>query len=126
MAEKYTAQQMIDAIQDAKGILAAAARKIGCSRTTVHRYVNNYATVKDAYEEANETNIDFVESKLMEQVNSGNITAIIFFLKTKAKHRGYVERQEVVGELAVSTITPDRARELSSQAHKELQDEGYD
>jgi len=24
------------------------------------------------------------------------------------------------------SITPDRARELSSQAHKELQDEGYD
>ena len=97
MAEKYNAQQMIDAIQDAKGILTVAARKLGCSRTTVYRYMERYSTIKDAYQEANESNIDFVETKLMEQINKGNITAIIFFLKTKAKHRGYVERQEVAG-----------------------------
>jgi len=98
MAEKYNAQQMIDAIQDAKGILTVAARKLQCSRMTVYRYINKYNTVKDAYEEANESNIDFVETKLMEQINKGNITAIIFFLKTKAKHRGYVERQEFTGK----------------------------
>ena len=97
MAEKYNAQQMIDAIQDAKGILTVAARKLQCSRMTVYRYINKYNTVKDAYEETNESNIDFVETKLMEQINKGNITAIIFFLKTKAKHRGYVERQELTG-----------------------------
>jgi len=88
---------MIDAIQDAKGILTVAARKLGCSRTTVYRYMTRYPTIKDAYEEANESNIDFVETKLMEQIGKGNITAIIFFLKTKAKHRGYIERQEVTG-----------------------------
>ena len=97
MAEQYNAQQMIDAIQDAKGILTVAARKLQCSRMTVYRYINKYATVKEAYEEANESNIDFVETKLMEQIGKGNITAIIFFLKTKAKHRGYVERQEPTG-----------------------------
>ena len=97
MPEKYTAQQMIEVIQDAKGILTVAARKLGCSRNTLYRYMQKYATVQDAYDEANESNIDFVETKLMEQINKGNITAIIFFLKTKAKHRGYVERQEFSG-----------------------------
>ena len=89
---------MIDAIIEAKGILAVAARNLDCSRQTVHNYVNRYATVREAYEDANETNIDFVENKLMQQINNGNVTAMIFFLKTKAKHRGYVERREFTGD----------------------------
>ena len=97
-SEKYTAAQMIQAIQESNGILAMAARKLQCSRTTVYRYIQNYPTVKDAYDEANETNIDFVEGKLMENIRNGNVTAQIFFLKTKAKHRGYVERQEFTGK----------------------------
>lgn len=111
MAEKYTAGEMIDAIQSAQGILAQAARKIGCARNTVSRYIKEYPTVKAAYEEANETNIDFVESKLMSNINSGDTTAIIFFLKTKAKARGYVERTEVdqnnTGEVTVRVIYDD-------------------
>jgi hypothetical protein len=97
MAEKYSAEQVASAITDARGILAVAARRLGCSRTTVHRYVNQYATVKAAYEEASETVLDFAESKLYEQVNEGNITAIIYLLKTKGKSRGYVERSELSG-----------------------------
>lgn len=97
MATKYSAQQMIDAIQEAEGNLSAAARIVGCARSTVHRYVNEYATVAAAYEEANETAIDIAENELMKQVKKGSIPAIIFFLKTKGKSRGYVERQEVTG-----------------------------
>lgn len=98
MAEKYTAQQMIDAIQDAKGILAAAARSLGCSRTTLYNYMERYSTVKDAYTESRETLLDFTEQQLFKQVSEGNITAIIFTLKTIGKRRGYVERQEVTGK----------------------------
>ena len=40
---------------------------------------------------------DRAEIKLMEAVENGEIAAIIFRLKTKAKKRGYVERQELTG-----------------------------
>ena len=42
--------------------------------------------------------IDVTEGRLYQEINAGNITAIIFFLKTQAKHRGYVERQEFTGK----------------------------
>lgn len=95
--KSYTAEQMITAIKQNNGILAKAAQSIGCARSTVSKYIEDYATVRAAYEEANETNIDFVESKLMQNIQAGDTTAIIFFLKTKAKGRGYVERQEITG-----------------------------
>ena len=101
---KFTAEEVINAIKDAEGNLSEAARLLSCSRQTIHNYINKYATVKAAYEEVNEATIDFVEGKLMSEIKKGNITAIIFYLKTKAKSRGYVERQEIQhdGEMKIS------------------------
>ena len=115
--EKYTHKQMIHEIREAKGILAVAARRLGCTRQTVYNYLQRHQEIKDAYDDANESNIDFVENKLMMAINDGNITAMIFFLKTKGKDRGYVERREVTGAdgeavkvkmVAVGGIDPDK------------------
>jgi len=97
MAEKYTANQMIEALREKHGNLSAAARFLGCDRHTVARYISQYSTVKEVADEERETLIDFAENQLFQQVKDGNITAIIFTLKTIGKHRGYVERQEVTG-----------------------------
>ena len=35
---------------------------------------------------------------LLTEMKSGNIASIIFYLKTKGKKRGYVERQEITGK----------------------------
>ena len=104
MGRKYSAQQMIDAILEAEGNLSQAARILGCSRQTVHRYVNDYSTVKDAYDEALERKIDHVESKLHDLIDKGHPSSIKYYLSTKAKHRGYVERQErsIDGEFTVN------------------------
>jgi hypothetical protein len=93
----YRATQVIKAIQEANGILSGAARLLGCSRTTVHNHINKSPTVKAAYEEANETMIDFAEQQLFKNIKTGKEASIFFFLKCKAKHRGYVERQELTG-----------------------------
>jgi hypothetical protein len=52
---------------------------------------------------AKERFLDFLESKLVEQINGGNTTSIIFALKTKGKNRGYVERQEIVHDGRLET-----------------------
>lgn len=95
--DEYTAEQVIDAIERAGGLQTQAAHILGCHRKTIARYIDKYVTVKEAYEAANETQLDMAEQSLFDQIANGNITAIIFYLKTKGKHRGYVERQEHTG-----------------------------
>ena len=117
MAEKYTANQMIEALREKHGNLSAAARFLGCSRNTISRYIDTYSTVQAVADEERETLIDFAENQLFKQVQDGNITAIIFTLKTIGKHRGYVERQEVTGaesgpiELVVTYASRPKASE---------------
>ena len=44
--------------------------------------------------EARESALDEAESELMKLIRAGNLTAIIFFLKTQGKSRGYSERSD--------------------------------
>jgi len=90
-----TAQGIIKALKETKGLLTMAAHKAGVSYSTVKRYAAEFQSVKDAVHEAKESMVDFTESKLFEKIKNGDTVSIIFYLKTQGKGRGYTERQEV-------------------------------
>jgi transposase-like protein len=79
------------------GNVSMVARTLNVDRTTVYNFMKKHPTVKAKLDEAREKMIDNVESKLYSKALDGDTTAMIFFLKTQGKHRGYVERQEVTG-----------------------------
>ena len=90
-----TAQRIVKAIKESKGRLTIAATKARLSYMTLWRYTQDYPSVKQAVEEAKESQVDHTEGKLFERIDKGDTTAIIFHLKTQGKKRGYVERQEI-------------------------------
>jgi len=94
---ELTAQKIITALGESKGLLTLAARKAGISYTTVKRYALEMATVRQAVNDAKESMLDFAESQLYQKIKDGDNTAIIFYLKTQGKSRGYIERQEFTG-----------------------------
>jgi len=84
------------AIVKAFGNLSTAARSLQVDRVTLYKWIEQ-ESLEQAVIEGRNTRLDFVESKLDQKIDGGDTTAIIFFLKTQGKSRGYVERQEVTG-----------------------------
>jgi hypothetical protein len=76
--------------------VTTACREIGIDRSTYYRWLENDPSFSQAVQEARDEKLDFIEDQLLGKIAEGDTTAIIFALKTLAKHRGYVERQEII------------------------------
>lgn len=83
------------AIYEKRGNLAAIGRQFDVTRQAVAKRVHGSAKLQKAWDEARETMLDNAETELYDQMLNGNTAALIFFLKTQGKGRGYVERQEI-------------------------------
>jgi hypothetical protein len=66
---------------------------LSVERATLYTWIQD-EQLEQAVTDGRNSRIDFVESKLDQKINDGDTTAIIFFLKTQGKERGYVERRE--------------------------------
>lgn len=86
----------MEALRSLDGNMASVARKFDCHRGTIWHYVDEDPELRELVEELSETFIDEAESQLFKLIREGQPNAIIFFLKTKARHRGYSERLELV------------------------------
>lgn len=124
---RHELQQVIDAIRgtgqwassdtgqpvSSGGVVTVVARRLRVTRQTVYGYLQKWATAREALDDERNSMIDLAESKLFAEVNAGNITAIIFALKTIGKSRGYVERAEVTGvdggELVIEVVKREKA-----------------
>lgn len=117
---------MIAALKKTLGRVTDACEKVDIARATHYLWMDKDPEYREAVKSIDEAAIDFVEGKLFELINGArkevvtqdgvveikdtpNPTATIFYLKTKAKHRGYVERQEITGADGgpVQIIAPD-------------------
>jgi hypothetical protein len=107
--DRYTAQEVIEALQETRGLRALAAKRLGCHVGTVDNYVRRYKSVAAVIEQEREAMLDLAEAKLLSAINSGEAWAVCFFLKTQGKKRQYTERVQVTGEngapLVPTTVT---------------------
>ena len=91
------------------GNITSACNQMNISRGTFYDWVNNDDDFKKQVDEIGEIALDFVESKLFQKIDGihsktddgivykkePDTTAIIFYLKTKGRKRGYIERTEI-------------------------------
>lgn len=71
-----------------------ACEAAGISRRTYYYWIEQDEEFAASIKEIDESLIDFAESKLFENIEGNKTNEILFYLKTKGKNRGYVERQE--------------------------------
>jgi len=130
-------KEILESLENHKGIVTSACASIGCPRSTYYNYYNTDPEFKIAVDEIQDVAIDFVESKLMEKINGVTTqtynskgepviyelppsdTAIIFYLKTKGKKRGYVERTEVDHSGGVSLHFDSQDEQIGSDVQKD-------
>ena len=75
--------------------ISATCKSLGIDRQTFYNRRNKSKELDQALTHIEESLVDFAESKLMQAITESNLTAIIFYLKTKGRQRGYVEKTEV-------------------------------
>ena len=90
----YTAAQFIKAIPGSGGIITVIADRVGCDWATAKRYITNYSTVEQAYNNERNRIVDLAETKIISAINEGDIQTVKWYLSTIGKERGYTERQE--------------------------------
>ena len=87
---EHNKKAILVSLEKALGVVTTACKKIDISRTQFYQWVKDDAQFRAAVN-------DIQNVTLHKQILDGNTTATIFYLKTKGKKRGYVERQEITG-----------------------------
>jgi hypothetical protein len=106
---------LIIALEKSLGIVTTACKEVGVGRTTYYEWYKNDLTFKSQVDDVSEISLDYAESSLFKQIENGNTSATIFYLKTKGKKRGYIERQELVQRV-------DIEQELQELSNEQLQE----
>jgi len=96
---------MIDALEKSLGIVTSACKAVGIARETHYRWMREDEEYSTSVKSIEDIALDFAESQLHKQISNGEVSSTIFFLKTKGKRRGYIERQEIDTNIAPVQIT---------------------
>ncbi|HTK19193.1 MAG TPA: hypothetical protein VL442_06765 [Mucilaginibacter sp.] len=93
MMDKRTVEEkkakFLEELTKCMAIKTQAARRCKIGRTMLYEYLKNDLDFALKVQEIEEAAVDYAEGKLSEMVAMGDRAAIMFFLKAKAKDRGY-------------------------------------
>ena len=114
---RFSDEKIIEALEKCGGVVSHASKALGAGRNTVDQRIRRNPHLQVKLNEIRESNLDFVESKLMELIAKGQPSAIIFYLKCQGKDRGYVERVEQTrkasSDLMLPVLGPPRATSMA-------------
>jgi hypothetical protein len=85
---------MLLALEKSLGIVTTAAKIANIDRSVHYDWMDKDPVYKKAVESIADMTLDFAESQLHKQIKDGEVTSTIFYLKTKGKRRGYIEKTE--------------------------------
>ena len=96
-------EALLKALEKSLGIVTVACRNADIPRSTYYKWINEDEEFAEAVKDIENVALDYAESKLHKQIGDNITAATIFYLKTKGKKRGYIERQEITGADGVPT-----------------------
>jgi hypothetical protein len=118
---KENKEKLIEALKQSLGIVTTACDSIGITRQTYYYWLKTDEDFRKEVEDLENVTLDFAESQLFKQIKEGSTAATIFYLKTKGRKRGYIEKTE----LDVTNKNPDFSQLSTEELVKLLGDEDY-
>ena len=88
-------ESMLKALETSLGVVTIACKKTDIPRSTYYKWLKEDKKFAKEVQDIENIALDFAESKLHTQIEDGNTAATIFYLKTKGKKRGYIEKSEL-------------------------------
>lgn len=88
-------EAMLQALENSLGVVTVACKSANIPRSTYYKWLKEDKEFADQVKEIENIALDFAESQLHSQIKDGSTPATIFYLKTKGKKRGYIEKQEL-------------------------------
>jgi hypothetical protein len=95
---QHNKKRLLKALEKTLGNVSNACKIVDLDRTTFYRYYNEDEEFADEVDNLKDMALDYVESKLFENIKQKKETSIIFYLKTQGRKRGYNERLEIEAE----------------------------
>jgi hypothetical protein len=95
-------RQFLAAYQAKACNISQACAAVDISRSTFYDWLTTDLLFAAAIKDIDEALLDWAESMLFKGIKDGDHTLLIFFLKTKGKGRGYIEKVDVGGQLGVN------------------------
>lgn len=87
---------VIEALHKSNGLITIAAKLLKCDYETVARYIKDNKKVQQTLFIIEEGIKDKVQSKLFAAIDKGDKSAMYFYLKCKAKDRGFIESEKYI------------------------------
>jgi hypothetical protein len=103
--QKIGRPRVEEALVQAGGVVAHAARTLGVNRRTISRWMQKDPALRELVEEQRELLVDEAENVIAQAVNAGDVKAAQFVLSRLGKNRGWSERREIsCAHLHVRTV----------------------
>lgn len=112
---------MLEALEKTLGIVSTAANIVGITRKTHYDWLQKDLEYVKAVNDLDNLALDYAESKLFKNIEKEKEASVFFYLKTKGKKRGYVERQEIVhqGGIPLSKMSNEAIEQIDKILDKE-------
>jgi hypothetical protein len=97
-------EKLLEACEKNMGLISYACAAAGLSRQTFYDYYRIDPEFKRRYDELEVRNTDMVELALMKKIQQGDTQAILFYLKTKGRKRGFMDKESEDNRSVVQII----------------------
>jgi len=92
-----TIDQIEFALTKSRGLVTPAAEALNVTYQAIYSRISKSRRLQRLLSDVREAMLDRCEGTLLDYIDDKNLTAVIYYLKTIGKSRGYSERHEVSG-----------------------------